>query len=533
MGKHFLILPEGTRIASGTPGESAILSVTVTACVNDGVDISPGSACAAMAEITLLCRGENPITAGVELQLWEEPDTLLGRFLCETPERTGQNTYRITAYDAMTRFDRDISPWLASLQGWPYTLQGLLEELAAYVGVPLAEAADLPGGDFPVGAFSGRGITGRALLRWIGQLSGRFFRVKADGALAAQWYWDGGSRIDGLPRPVRLRDGLLVTAGRRLYTAAEGIPYLSGSMTYPDYATAPIGRVQIRSGEQDVGAVWPDGSQEAENTCVLSGNPLLSAASPEQLQAAAKRLYEQLRDLSYTPLRCKLLPGFRLEPGQIVTFTDRDGNDRRGLVMTATCTDGTCTLEATGNPSLHSTTAFNSLSLQALSGRVLEVERTAEGLRVAHADTAGRTASLELDVDGLRTRVSAVESGTGDYATQTQVSTLEQRADGLDLSVTTLREEVGEKADQSQVTEVTEHFHFGAEGMTISNSATGMGIHVSEEQVAFTGGIDPTTVITPNAMQTTDLTVGTRLNMGAFSWIPRTNGNLSLRYTGG
>ena len=152
---------------------------------------------------------------------------------------------------------------------------------------------------------------------------------------------------------------------------------------------------------------------------------------------------------------------------------------------------------------------------------------------MAHADTAGRTASLELDVDGLRTRVSAVESGTGDYATQTQVSTLEQRADGLDLSVTTLREEVGEKADQSQVTEVTEHFHFGAEGMTISNSATGMGIHVSEEQVAFTGGSDPTTVITPNAMQTTDLTVGTRLNMGAFSWIPRTNGNLSLRYTGG
>ena len=60
-----------------------------------------------------------------------------------------------------------------------------------------------------------------------------------------------------------------------------------------------------------------------------------------------------------------------------------------------------------------------------------------------------------------------------------------------------------------------------------------MGIGVSEKRVIFTGGNDPTTVITPNAMETTNLTVGVRLDLGCFSWIPRTNKNLSLRWTGG
>jgi len=76
------------------------------------------------------------------------------------------------------------------------------------------------------------------------------------------------------------------------------------------------------------------------------------------------------------------------------------------------------------------------------------------------------------------------------------------------------------------------HFRFGAEGLTISDTATGMGLAVSQSQVAFTGGADPTTVITPNAMVTTNLSVDNRLTLGTFTLLPRTNGNLSLRYIG-
>ncbi len=163
-------------------------------------------------------------------------------------------------------------------------------------------------------------------------------------------------------------------------------------------------------------------------------------------------------------------------------------------------------------------------------------------LSINGKSVSGSISELSLRTDGIAASVTLAQD-TADIANAaakeakqeivSQTTAYEQRADAVDISVKELRQAVGTKADQSQVNEITEHFRFAADGMTITNSATGMGINVSEQQVAFTGGNDPTTVITPNAMQTTNLQVGTRLDVGGFSLIPRSNNNLSLRWTGG
>ena len=131
----------------------------------------------------------------------------------------------------------------------------------------------------------------------------------------------------------------------------------------------------------------------------------------------------------------------------------------------------------------------------------------------------GSTFFLDLDNGILRGNFS--EISINNESVGASLSKLSLLANGLSLSVEDLR------------TGIDEHFRFAEDGLTIANSGTGMGIGVSEKRVVFTGGKDPTTVITPNAMETTNLTVGTRLDVGNFSLIPRTNGNLSLRYTGG
>jgi hypothetical protein len=56
-----------------------------------------------------------------------------------------------------------------------------------------------------------------------------------------------------------------------------------------------------------------------------------------------------------------------------------------------------------------------------------------------------------------------------------------------------------------------------------------MSILLSQRQIRFSG----TTVIRPNNLDTTNLTVGESLTVGDFVYIPRTNGNLSFRYVGG
>lgn len=488
MGKYVLRLPDGREL-------TAIGALSITWQVNDSQDISLGSACAAMLEATLFEQGK--IAPGTELTCLEDGH-VLGIFRCEASRRIGLKRVSLTAYDRMVLFDREIASWLED-RPFPTTAQQLLEDLCAHCGVELGGDA-LP--DFPVERFSQPGITGRQLLQYLGQGAGRFFAVNAAGILESRWYTPA----------VR-------TLGKDTVTG----------LTCGGCTTAPIFRVLIRSTASEVGSVWPEGTDETANTYILQGNPLLPPSA--QRQAVAKRLYQQLQSYTCTPFSCTLLPGSDIAPGQTVEFTDAAGQRHTAPVMGLTLQNGRRTVSATGSAALQSTTAFNRLALEALPGRMLTVERTAEGLKAENTDIRGKTAALALTVEGITTRVSAAEEQAGAYATKSRLSVLEQRAEELSLSVTQLQSTADGKADKAQLAEVTEHFRFASDGLTITNSATGMGIHVSEAEVAFTGGSGSATVITPNAMETTNLDVATRLDIGPFSLIPRTNGNLSLRYT--
>lgn len=518
MGKDLLLRADGT--AAGSLG-----SLSYCCAVNAGEDLMPGAACAAMLEATVYSSGA-PVGQGESLDYYRD-GVRMGRFFCEKPRRTGTDQFRITAYDAMIRFDRDADAFLESLS-YPLTLGALLRSLCDFCGVPPAPEIALPNEDLPVEKFPGRGVTGRKLLGWIGQAAGRYFTVSPEGCLVPGWYSGEPVALGGGSRGLMLADGLLADRFFRPFAVRTALPYRLGSLTCGDYATAPVERVLIRAGASDVGAVWPDGSPEEANTLIIQGNPLLMPHQGLDLQAVARMLYEQLREISYTPFSCRLLPGSLLLPGTWVRFTDADGVMRTAPVMEMKLQNGSCTLTATGNPSLQSTTAFNSLTVEEVMGRVLTVERTADGLVVENSDLSGSLAQLKLSLDGIGTRVSAVETDAQGHATVTQVSQLEQRADALELVLSRMQE--GEDGEED---EIRQCFLFDENGLTISNSATGMGIGISQERIVFTGGTDPTTQITPNEMRTTNLRVGSRLDLGVFSLIPRTNGNLSLRYTAG
>ena len=484
MAKYELRLPDGTAI-------TALKSFTLTQQLNDAQDISLGSACAAMLEATLF--GDAPLDAGTELGFYED-GCLLGSFYCQKPKRAG-SSLSFTAYDAMIRFDRDITAFVQA-QTFPIQAQTLLQNLCAYCGVPLYPEAVLP--EKSIEAFSQPGLTGRDLLQYLGQLAGKLWHIDTDGFLRLVWF-------DA--EPVDLTN------------------CRQDSLDMAENPAAPIERVLIRTAENEVGAVWPDGLQASANTYILQGNPLLPPSADRQ--KVAQRLYERLQTYCPTAFSCNLLPGQNIRPGMQVRLP----SGAVSPVLKLTVKAGQRRVETTANPSLQSTESFNRLMLQSLPGRVLTVERTTEGLKAENTDMRGAAAALALKVEGITTRVSAAEEKAGEYALKSQVTVLEQKADGLSLSVSQLQKTTDTKANQEQVDEITEHFRFASDGLTITNSATGMGIGISERQVAFQGGSDPTTVITPNAMQTTNLHIATRLDVGGFSLIPRTNRNLSLRYT--
>ena len=165
---------------------------------------------------------------------------------------------------------------------------------------------------------------------------------------------------------------------------------------------------------------------------------------------------------------------------------------------------------------------------QAVALKVLKLQ---DSMEVSITTLEGQYSNLEISTKGISSEVSQ-QSGDIEELNR-QVTSVSQTAEGLKVSVTNISTDLNGKADKEDVQQITEHFVFGEEGMTISNSASGMGIDVSEKQVAFTGGENPSTVIRPNSMNTTNLTVMESLTLGDFAFIPRTNGNLSFRYTGG
>lgn len=457
---HKLTLSDGTVLDSG-----AIRSVTLTEQVCDQDDLCPGAACAACAEIELWSpQNEIRISHGSELILTRvdtdaDSERQAGIFLAETPVKVSANVIRITAYDRMTLLDQNLSPWLREQQGkFPMTLAELVREVCTQCGVTPASGTleNLPNGEYEVQAFYADDLTGRQFIQWAAEAACRYARMTPEGCLTFDWYTASAASGIGPVEQPDARTGLRL-AGMPLHTAAGEIwrfgmrqaGYLSGTLSYADYTTAPVDKVQIRQSENDVGVIYPEDSQ-GTNALVVQDNLLLTSGSADTLRPVAKAIYEQMREISYTPLSVSIqavseeMPA----PGDIVTVVDTYGKTMQTYLMKRTLSGQRCTAESTGNARRNSTAAVNKITMKNLRGRMLEITANVDGLKITASELAGGLASLELGVEGLRTEVSGkldgddastmIEQGlqalTLSAAAGDQSSTLTLKAGGVTIS---------------------------------------------------------------------------------------------------
>lgn len=482
MLKTRIVLPNGTEIFSGAGTINAIQSITITECVNGAQELTLGSCCANMIEVKIIApEGRLSVAAGDELIVYREDEAgnsyKIGLFYAEKPTRTSANSISITAYDRISWFDRDLTQWLSQLNEWPYSLEDLASKVCEQCGLTLANE-EIPNGSYPVKKFSGDGITGRQLMQWIGQIAGRFCRATADGDVEFAWYTPltthdigvtpyGGSSAtfeDG-NLSIRLKgmavfddgDGNVTVDANLLTVTDDGngnvvielptdvktIMYYQNGLTFEDYSVAAIEKVQLRQNEEDIGTVYPDGITDAVNTYTITGNPLLVAASGTDLLPIAQNLYELLKNVSYTPCKVAVPANMVIRSGHTVLITDRNGKTITAYVMTKTQSGQRDTIECTGSPARDSSTAINNMTLQALSGKVLNIRTDVDGLKIANEDAAGNYSKLNLEVAGIKGQVGSIE--TKQTGTESRLTTVEQTAQGLSLSVEKIQTQGAEK----------------------------------------------------------------------------------------
>lgn len=395
----------------GTVFDSAsIISCTYTEQVNSETDICPGAACAAELEFQIRAR-YGAITQGAQFTYYKVSDTgaetKIGVFTVEKPEKDSPYTYTVLAYDNVSKTYKDASTWLRNHQEqFPLSLFSLVQTACSECGLTLANES-LPNGDFQAQAFYADDLQWIQILQWAAQAACKFVRADAEGRIEFAWYLDHarsgiGPGLGSAWTALNLAGQLMETADGEVWTFAQPqAGYFSDGLSYEDYTTAPIDKVQIRQTDDDVGVLYP-ADETGTNALVIQGNLLLTTQTADALRPVAQVIYETMQGVTYTPMRVEIpYTSDTPSPGEIITVTDAYVRQMQTYIMSRTISGKRVTLESTGNARRDSTAAVNEQKYTNLQGRMLEISANVEGLKVTASDLAGGMTRLEQTVDSI------------------------------------------------------------------------------------------------------------------------------------
>ena len=396
-----LRLPNGAELKGGEAG-STLKALTLHTAVNAGQEFTIGSAFSDYieAEIWADPDGSLQITAGDALTYYRQDDagsrTKVGVFYAEKPTRTKRNSYKVTAYDTMSKLDADFSGWLHANQAqFPKTIWQLAQLACQRAGVTLASSSLPINGSYSVQAFYADDLTCRQIISWAAEAAGCYAHMNADGKLQFLTYTDKRSTVKITPNG-----------------ASNSTAYYADSLSYEDYTVKAIEKVQIRQSDSDVGVIYPD-STTATNTYVVQGNLLLTTGTEANLKSVVQNLYNVLKNVTYTPCKVSVPSSSGLACGQIVHVKDARGREFDTYLMSATISSGKASFESVGSASRESSSAVNSQSYKNLTGKMLEIKTSVDGLEVKASDLTGKYTDLKATVDGLSAEVKKDTKITG------------------------------------------------------------------------------------------------------------------------
>ena len=401
MLQPILTLPSGTELRGGQAG-SAVENLTLHTAVNAGQEFAIGSAYSDYieAEIWADPGGSLQITAGDVLTYYRLDDagnrTKVGIFYAEKPTRTKRNSYKVTAYDTMSKLDADFSGWLRANQAqFPKTIWQLVQLACQRAGVTLAGISLPINGSHSVQAFYADNLTCRQIISWAAEAAGCYAHMNADGKLQFLTYTDKRSTAKITP------DGV-----------SNSTAYYADSLSYEDYTVKAIEKVQIRQSDSDVGVIYPD-STTATNTYAVQGNLLLTTGTEANLKSVVQNLYNVLKNVTYIPCKVSVPSSSGLACGQIVHVKDARGREFDTYLMSATISSGKASFESVGSASRESSSAVNSQSYKNLTGKMLEIKTSVDGLTVTASELSGNYSELKQTVDGLSAEVKKDTKITG------------------------------------------------------------------------------------------------------------------------
>lgn len=226
----------------------------------------------------------------------DEPDISFEGIIEELTSTSNDGIYNITAYDVLYN-QNDISEWYNNYMAnnQDVTISQLYSAVLGKLGLTSGSIiTNYITYDFVIKQnILSNNITGTRLLKWICEALGLFGILNT--------YTSTNETENGI-RYTTMTTFSLNVLGPKPKTAISPTSVFSGFQK-SDYICKKIDKVQIRSEEEDIGAIYGTGT----NALIIEGNPLFYGMDASELEKCAKQISSNIKDNSdYTAYEAEL-----------------------------------------------------------------------------------------------------------------------------------------------------------------------------------------------------------------------------------
>lgn len=378
------------------------------------------------------------LTVSVVLDHHGNEPFVIGRYKVASDKVTSDRQHReIVAYDAMYDIiNTDVSEWYKSLN-FPLNINTFRHLFLMHFGIEwVGGDKNLVNDDMAVEkTIEPEQLSGKDVITAICEINGCFGHIGRDGKFH---YIYLRPNIQGLyPSddlfPDHAPDYLPQAKTGHLYpqnpesTRIDIGNYIECNCE--DFVTKKIDKLQIRQEENDIGAVVGTG----DNCYIIEDNFLVYGKPAEQLQEAARNIYEKIHEVVYRPFDCDSVGNPCLEVGDSIRIPTRyeiveSYVLNRTLKGIQALRDG---LKADGVETYGEKVNSVGKSIIQLKGKTNTLERTVEETKSTISDVEkGLQSQITQTAESISLEVSQREEGQKELS-----SRIEQTAKGISLEV--------------------------------------------------------------------------------------------------
>ena len=420
----------------------------------------------------------------------------LGVFYFDTPTKRRIQLVSVVARDQMSKLDEIATDWFDTIN-FPggVTLQGILNDMAAYLGITVASQT-LVNGTYtyyskPLDSDS---LTYRDILGWIAGTAGGVARFDRNGFLTIKFF--EYATVDENENSGMLSVGLAMLGNADVYSKSTTV-YGCGVFAFDlaEYDVNPVNKLVVKSSDTDFGTIIGTGTNAYE----LVNNPFMYGDTSAAITGRAQNIYNVISALgAYKPITISALTDWSIEAGDVINILV--GNDEYPLpIFQQTIVwDGTsvkATMMSSGRPVRSVDSRQNRFDFRA-ERSVHQLEVTAENLLSRIETTEGNFSQIVQEVGSISSTVSAI----GDNLNQMQ-SSITQLADSVTIQFGETNQAIADtQEDVSQeIQNIYSFIRLIASGVVIGESQSPIKMKLENDHLYFFTG-DETSVNESNAI---------------------------------